>query len=110
MRPPLELLQGPLDVGAEASVDRGVREPVPGERELQLGDVPTAHAGRERPRAERVPRETTEGTARLGPGDAIRHQAVPTLETHHGGGRPRPHKPGYRAPGEWFGAGRHLGA
>src|SRR4029453_1821242 len=89
MRPPLELLQGPLHVGAEAAIDAGIREAVPCESELQLGDVPAAHPPCEWPRAKHVRSEAPKCGPVFRACDAVRRQAVPSLEAHHSVGSPR---------------------
>src|SRR5919198_2134621 len=108
MRPPLELLQGPLHVGAETAIDAGVREAVPCESELQLGDVPAAHPPREWPRAKHVRSEAAEGATRFRAGDAVRRQAVPSLEALDRRSRPRARHSVDRAAVDAVVAQRHL--
>ena len=71
---------------------------MPRERELQLGHVPAGHSGREGAGAEDVPREASQGAARLRADDAVGGQTVKTLKADYGGSRHRSGDTVDRAP------------
>ena len=73
----------------EAAVERAGRKAVPGEQELELGDVPAEGAQRERPAAERVPAVAAERGASPRPGHAVHGQVGAALERAHGSRRRR---------------------
>ena len=72
---------------SEAAVDRGRREAVPGEHELERGDVPAGGAAGQRPAAEEVPSVAAEGAPRAGVDDAGGGEPCAVLETLDRGGR-----------------------
>ena len=78
--PALEVPEGALGVLAEAAVDRGRGKAVPGEQELERGDVPPGGAAGERPAAEQVLAIGPERPARLRPRHAVGGQVGAALE------------------------------
>ena len=76
----LEAPQGCLQARAEGAVERPRREAVPGEPELELGDVPAASAGGERAGAELRPPEAAESVSRTRPDDPVGLEPHPLLE------------------------------
>ena len=104
----LEAAHRSLQAWAEGAVEGPRREAVPGELELELGDVPAAHAGGERARPELRPPEPSEGVARAGPDDPVGLQAFPLLEGQKRLVRLRPAPAVDRADVRVGGPQRHL--
>src|SRR2546422_4092511 len=82
--PVLEAPQRVAGVRPEDPVEHARRKAVPGELELEGGDVPALEPVLERPRAERVPSETAEGASGLRTWDAVDHDVRVPLEVAHG--------------------------
>jgi hypothetical protein len=81
--PQLELPQRSVGVRPEDTVERGRREAVPGEGELERRDVPPAHADRKIPPSEGPAAPVaTERLAGPRPEDAVRGEARTALEPH----------------------------
>jgi hypothetical protein len=82
--PPLEASERLLGVDAEAAVEGCGREAVPGEEELEGGDVPTCGTAGQRATAEQVLAVTAEGAAGARVGDTGRVEPRADLKALHG--------------------------
>lgn len=106
--PALEAQHRAFDVGAEPAVHGRVREPVPGEEELERRDVPPDGAGAQGPAAIRVATEAAERPAGPGAGEPVGHEAVAALEAADAGAGEWPRVAVDGPVVEAVGAERHL--
>jgi hypothetical protein len=89
----LKALQRRLGADAETAVERRRGEAVPGEEELERGDVPARCTAGQRPAAEQIAAVAAEGLARRRVADAGSGEAGADLETLHRGRRRGPSDP-----------------